>query len=401
MARPKSNDYPKYMYFDKVRSVFVVENPVTGKKTRTPDESLARRTAEALAQHYADERQREGSLPASIRALTVARLVERYIAEQVPHKGWKPGTRRNNLCRLNRIKAELGNRFISETNRVDLAEWLNGICNDGAETFNKYRHTLKLLWAFAESENLASTNEADMMLERSMSKNLVANRVKRATLDIKGFWAIHEQAPDWLKLAMELSLITLQSRNEVCNMEHVHFKADGRVYVVREKVSSLSDAGFVKIKVSPELLQLKKRSYMLDAFSARSPYGGPPNLVHRKPFKRFARQAFYAQLAETGKEPKHWTYVVPHYLSQQFRKARDKTGLWAHLPPLERPGFHRIRKLASQLLEAQGAAEGEIQALMTHSNPKTTQIYTERGREALTDDDFRAVDVTLSMKDLR
>jgi hypothetical protein len=38
--------------------------------------------------------------------------------------------------------------------------------------------------------------------------------------------------------------------------------------------------------------------------------------------------------------------------------------------------------------------------LMTHSSPKTTEIYLERGPQALTDDDFQAVSAPFTLRKL-
>jgi integrase len=82
----------------------------------------------------------------------------------------------------------------------------------------------------------------------------------------------------------------------------------------------------------------------------------------------------------------------PQYLSKAFESARDaaldKTGQrrYAHLRPVQRPTFHEIRGLGARLCRARRLPQHAIQALMTHASKRTTQIYLERGKEALTND---------------
>ena len=49
---------------------------------------------------------------------------------------------------------------------------------------------------------------------------------------------------------------------------------------------------------------------------------------------------------------------------------------------------------------SRGVREDAIQALTTHSNRRTTQIYLDRGAEALTDGDYRAVTAPLRASDM-
>jgi hypothetical protein len=82
--------------------------------------------------------------------------------------------------------------------------------------------------------------------------------------------------------------------------------------------------------------------------------------------------------------------------------ALDKAGqrLYAHLLPAQRPTFHEIRGLGARLCRARGISEPENQALMTQASKRTTQIYLERGKEALTNDDYISVSAPLSAREL-
>lgn len=217
-----------------------------------------------------------------------------------------------------------------------------------------------------------------------MSKKIEANRKVRQRLDLDGFNEIHAAAPPWMQLSMELSLVTLQSRLEVCGCQHAHFR-DGHLFVIRQKVSGESDMAFIKIAVTDQIDDIRRRSRAL--YDIASPY-----LIHRAP-KRRRREWI------NGKP--HWTYVNPGYLTQRFRKVRNGLDRFAEMEPAERPGFHEIRSLGARVYRKMGVPEAEIQALMTHAHKRTTQIYLDRGAAALTDDDYVSVRATLRLEDLR
>lgn len=380
LSRPKKHNYPPYMTPSGRDGSWFVRNPITGKKKRFTDEALAREAAEALAAWVEKERM--------LRLLdagrpTVAGLVDRWEQDRLQFMPWDTGTRRNMLAKMRRIRRELGERTVASTDRLFLEDWLSSFCRT-ADTFNDWRYALVLLWQVAVLRRWADVNEPDLVPARSTSKKLEANRKQRERLDIDGFWEIHAAAPPWLQLAMEQSLITLQARQEICNMQHAHYR-DGYLYVIRDKVSGDSDMAFIRIAITDELEAIRRRSLTL--YGVASPY-----LVHRPPERR--RREWIE-----GKP--HWTYVNPGYLTHVFRDVRNSIDRFAAMPPAARPGFHEIRSLGARTYRKLGVAEDAIQALMTHAHKRTTQIYLDRGAAALTDDDYVPVTATLRLEDLR
>ena len=172
----------------------------------------------------------------------------------------------------------------------------------------------------------------------------------------------------------------LQAQQEICDMRHADYR-DGYLLVIRDKVSGDTEMASITIRLTPELEEIRRRSLKLD--DTASPY-----LIHRKPQK---------ERREWLEGRRHWTYVNPQYLSKAFELARDaaldKRGphRYAHLPPAQRPTFHEIRGPGARLCRSQGIPEHAIQALTTHANKRTTQIYLERCKEALTNEDYLTV----------
>ena len=381
MGRPKKNDFPPHMTVDGDRGGFIVRNPLNHKKKRFPAdrEQEARDTALRLAEFLEKRRQRmliEAGRP-NVRA-----LITRWKTERLPHQPWDASTKETFLMRLGRIEREMGEEVVELLDCVAIEQWLAKTAAR-ADPFNKWRHAWVMLWRFAVGQKLARTNEAEKVERRSTSRKIESNQKVRQQLDVPGFMAIHEKAPEWLRIAMELSLLTLQSRKEVCGMRHEHFR-NGHLYVIRDKVAAESNMAFIKIRLTPELEALRGRALKLD--NVVSPF-----LVHRKPDRRQRRWM-------EGKE--HWTYVNERYLTRAFGEARDQVERFAALPERERPTFHEIRGLGSRLHESRGRPRKDIQELMTHSDPKTTTIYLERGVDALTDEDFHPVSAPYSLKEL-
>ncbi|MDB6046348.1 MAG: intE [Gammaproteobacteria bacterium] len=146
---------------------------------------------------------------------------------------WDDGTRKQMLIKMRRIRRALGERAVNLTDRMFLEAWLTSFCTR-ADVFNKWRCAPILLWKFAESRKLADLCEPEKIEPRSTSKKIPSNRKVRKQLDLDGFKAIHAQAPDWLRLAMEQSLVTLQARQEICNLRHTDYR-DGYLFVIRDE----------------------------------------------------------------------------------------------------------------------------------------------------------------------
>lgn len=385
MGRPKGedNDFPENMWRVQSDGLYRVRNPLTGKvkKFSADREQDARNTAKALNEWLKNER--------ALRALsaglpTIDGLVVKWIEDRLPFMPWAPGTRANYLAKLKRIRRELGPRPISHTDCMLMEDWIvKTVRVKTADTFNDWRYAFVLLWKFAVSRKLAAENEGAKIEERSTSKKIEANQKQREPLDLNGFREIHKKAEPWLQLAMEMSLVTLLSRLEICNMRHDHWRG-GCIYVIRNKVSGDSDMAFIRIAITEQLEEFQRRSRLLD--NSASPF-----IIHRQP--RSTRR-------EWIESKPHWTYVNPDFLTKSFEKARDAVPTLAALQPSARPTFHEVRGLGSRMYAEQGMSEKDIQSLMTHSNPSTTQIYLDGGAEALTDDDYLRVVAPMKLRDI-
>lgn len=383
MVRPKQYQFPENMTYDVSCERYIVRNPRTGKKKKFLTESDARTAADLLNEWLKYERQREmldAGLP------TISSLVTLWKQDRMPFLPWDKGTRENVLYKVERISREIGTRFVKRTDCVFIADWMDQFCKT-ADQWNKWRYAFWLLWDYAVSRKLVAVNEPANILERSTSKKLECNRKVRQPLSLEGFQAIHKAAPHFLQIAMEQSLVTLQARTEICNMRQADYR-DGFLYVIRDKTSAETEMAFIRIRITPQLEEIRRRSLEADGVTYLP--ATRPFLVHRAPDRR------RRQWTE-GK--RHWTYVNPGYLSKAFADAREASKRYIDLEPRQRPSFHEIRGLGARLYQDQGIPETDIQALMTHTDRKTTQIYLDRGAAALADDDFRVVAAPMVLRD--
>ena len=381
MGRPKKNDYPPYMTADGDRGGFIVRNPVNGKKKRFPaDKEAAARDLATKLHGFIEQRRARLLLDAGLP--TLANLIDRWTLERLPLMPWDTSTAATAAMRLKRIKREKGDELVADIDCVAIETWIRAI-TARADPFNKWRQIWIWLYKFAVSQKIAKTNEAEKVERRSISKKIKSNQKMRQRLDTAGFNDIYAEAEPWLKVAMEGSLLTLQSRKEVCNFKHTDFR-DGFLFVIRDKVAADSHMAFIKIRLTPELESLRARAVKLDSIA--SPY-----LVHRRPDRMQRRWL-------EGKD--HWTYINERYLTRAFKAARDQVPRFKALLERERPTFHEIRGLGSRLCLDRGMTKDAISALMTHSSKKTTEIYLERGPQALTDSDFHEVAAPFTLKEL-
>ena len=377
------SDLPKYCYADGDAGRFFVKGP-NGKKKRYRDEATARAAALALVEFLEDERKLK---ILNQHQPTVAHAVDAWFAEREQHYAAKGGTKYNNRAKMLRIKREMGHLTVREIRPVDLELWLK-FCKTG-DTFMKWRLAWRLLFRYAVSQDWLADNPADKVEPRPTSKVLAYNRKKRQRLDKAGFLAIYEKAEPWLQVAMDLALLTGHGRYEICNMEHGHFR-NGRLFIVREKVAGETDASRVSVKLNPDLDEVRSRSVRLMGDTLCR------FLVHRA--RDRDREDWRKAASRAGKDDR---YVVPNYLGIAFAEARDATHLWDHLDKeSERPTFHEIRSLVARTMKAQGVPIDQVRALLTHADQSMTQVYLDKGKDALSDEDYTQVEAPLTRAQL-
>lgn len=383
MTPPKRKyKLPDNLTFDIGSGRYRYRNPLTGKKKWFGrDKSVAVDRANLANKAIDIMRAKRDEM--KHQPLTVNHVINQYCELSIPYKPWADSTLKIKLGMMRRYQKEFGRRLFVSLDRVFFAEWLDQFKK--ADSYNEHRSNLVDIWAFGISRSYADLNEPGMTLERSNSQKIKANQKTRQRLTLAHYKAIHAAAPPWLQIAMDISLITLQSRNEIHSIQDSSVR-DGWLYFIRQKTSAKTDMAFLRIPLTEELRDLRRQSRAI----------GPPcpYWVNRIPTKQ-RRQANNNKL--------HRFAVTPDYITKTFKAVRDNeknqvlVKMFADLKTEERPTFHEIRSLGGRIYRELGHSTEYVSALMAHTSKKMTEVYLDNP-DLIRDDDFNKVDASLTMK---
>ena len=296
---------------------------------------------------------------------TVTDVIDAFIETEVPTMPWGAETAKNNTFKLNRISREYGKLHIKNLDRKIISDFLTKNCHT-ADAHNKWRGLFKAVLAYAVEKQYCDVNEAEQVRERSTSKVVDSNKKKRQRMSKAEFIELRELANPWLRNAMDLSLLTLQARNEIVKMKYADIR-DGKLFVIRQKTKHLTNRAFIRIPVEGQLEELISRT----RDNIASPF-----IIHRKP-DRLRREWI------DGKE--HWSQVEPQYLSKAFKKVADRYEPYDRYTADEKPTYHEIRSLGIHLYRKAGLGE-LVQDLTAHTDPKLDDLY-EQGH-AISDEQY-------------
>lgn len=354
----RNADLPQNLYANKV-------NGVTYYRYRRPDTGAWHQMGSIKPEAVASARQLNSILqtPTDLVAKVMGEpdssmnnLIKRYQEEYLDDQELAESSRQNAGYRLARFKVDLGSRDVNEFDTRAVADYLDK--NFKRDSYVKHRQTLTDLFRFAQNKGLYPSDKPNPVAITYAKGDYDKDRYR---MTLEQFKAIHAIAPEWMKIAMELALLTLQSRLEVLNMQFADYdEASGELRVVRQKIEKHEHA-YLVIK-SPHLANIISR--------ARRSGVASPLLVHRAPKRRKSAQG-----------RRHWTQIMPNNFTELFREYRDKTDVFDEIPRKNRPTFHEIRSLGSWLYKKQGYDnETYIQPLMAHADEKMTEEY-QRGHE--------------------
>ncbi|MFC3816523.1 tyrosine-type recombinase/integrase [Lysobacter sp. GCM10012299] len=278
---------------------------------------------------------------------TIADAIKVFREDDIPGRKWAPKTAEVYESVIRRIEANLGERQLASLTVKDCAEFMRTVTTS-ARARQQFRLVLGWILACALQEGWIDDNPA-------LSTRKFTHERQRERLTIETYRAIWKKAPDWVRNAMDLSLLTLLRREDVVSLRFADVR-DGALWVVPSKTEGTSGVR-LKIAVSAELDELLGRCR--DAVVS-------PFLVHRLPVKARPQQL-------RAKDRSHHTQVLPEQLSRAFADARDEAGIKIENPPT----FHEIRSLGGALLQEAGWTLQQVQALMGHSSESMTQRYLD------------------------
>lgn len=257
-----------------------------------------------------------------------------FYSQYLPTLNRSPSTIENYKTNFDKMKRQFGNKPFPLT---------VGQVNDYLKTLTEHayiKHRAQLCkvydWAISQGYCPVGQNNAAATLKKAEPR-----RQRPRIQTWAQYQAIYNQADEWLQIAMDFCLISLQPRQVAVEVTHDMLQ-QGKIRVVRTK-----SMDHLEIQVGPSLLAVIERSRRT---AVPSPY-----VIHRKPIKR-------------QRSNSHWTAVAPDYLTRAFTQAVRKTGLWGN----SHPTLHELRSFGKQLYKAQGL---ETQDLMGHEDDRMQARY--------------------------
>lgn len=277
-------------------------------------------------------------------------LLQRYREDFMPTKKLKPRTQAETEYRLNRLEQDLSKILVCDMSVKFVADYLDAGFKNNA--YIKMRGLMVDIFRYGLTKGIAEENPAESTLAKA------ADNKQRQPLSHEWYKQIHAVAPEWLQIAMDFALVTLQRRGDICESKHDSVKGD-YLELIQRKTEKHGHRAFLRIKLGASLQDILKRSRKSGIAS--------PYIIHRRP------ERLYASKAKT-----HWSQVRPETLSKEFAFYRDQIPEIAALPAEQRPTFHEIRALGGHLYLQAGFTEDYVQTLMGHSTAKMTAHYTDR-----------------------
>lgn len=339
------------------RNSFRYRNPETGNYIHLGnDEAAAIKAAHDANLYYASRNPNIQNIIGNIKIHSSGKTFGFIVDEFEKHckqstKSQK--TLKEKKIRLNKYQMIFNRIPIKDVDVLKLSEWLDENI-EGYDSWIKHQSLLCEIFDFALGKGylpISHGNPARVLIKR------VKQPKKRKRMTLEHYKVIYQLAPDWLQIAMSISLQTALRLSDVLNLRFDHIDEE-YMYVTPQKTKDISDPINLKIKMGAELKNTIKR--------ARQTGIASPFIVHRRPEK----------IQASHRENKdHWTQVLTGYVSHTFAKTRDATHLFDQYKSGEAPTFHEIRSLSSHLYKVSGRDIKSVQELMGHSSEVMTELY--------------------------
>ena len=285
-------------------------------------------------------------------------FLDYYEAQVLPPRELAQATLDLYAVRFRQIRAALGERDVAQITIGMVSAFLDSLTPRAS---NQARAILADLLNHAAAKGLVADNPAEATIPRPEKK-------ARRRHTVAGVQAIYAVAEPWLQNAIDLALLTAQRREDITTMRFDDIWDDA-LHVAQHKTRRASDAGWIRLPMTPQLKALVARC----RDEVPSPF-----LVHRIPDRRI-------------KSSLHWTQVSNHYLTRAFKEARDAANPYPDWGPEEQPGFHKLRALSLHLYKKAGK---DGQKLAGHSTRKMTKNYEADHEEVVWTEAVADLDLT-------
>ena len=307
---------------------FRYRDPLTGKRTYVPG-------PERNAIAYARKRNAGIGMESG---KSISFLMQQYETEQL--RGSETTTKEVHRI-IEKYRLAWGTQHIRSITRLALSKAWKTL--QGPHAIVKHRNLWIQFMRWAVAEGHLDSNEA----ERTLQPRTPARARHRHT--DAGYTAMYAAAPDWLQIAMELAVSSLQRRGDLLRLTREDVR-DGVLYVMQAKTGVR-----LGIQFAPQsrLGAAIKRATTVPVFGS--------SLIRRIPDRRRSRT----------------NEVSESLLTHAFAEIRDSSGVYADLADGERPSFHDLRAYGIWTYERAGFPREYVQALAGHSTARMTAHYSD------------------------
>lgn len=274
--------------------------------------------------------------------------IEQYIRIWLPEQDYSKRYLQATCNRLNQYAKHWPYALTGDIQTVDISSFLNQFKPEPAR---QHLSLLKTLFKFIASQGYQQHNPCAQVIMRKRQERVMVRHNWEAVQ------VIREHSDTWLRDAIDLALLTLQRRSDLIELRN---RIDANLKDNYIRVRQQKTGVYIQIQMGGELNTVVKRSISAAPLSS---------YLVKKTFKNSpARRDL----------PSHQrNKLTPDYLTRAFKDARDASGVYDHLEPEQRPGFHALRALGIFMYVQAGFDEQYIMALSGHATEKMHHQYKD------------------------
>lgn len=261
--------------------------------------------------------------------------------------------RKNQRQNLNRYKKLWGEKRVNDVTHQDVVDFLNPL---SAHAYIKHKALLVNMWQFFLHQAWAKDNWPANTMDAVLPEKA------RLPITYTDLMVIRAISPDYVQRSIDLALHSLQRREDLSKMQRdiVNLTAN-TITVYQGKSEHYAKPIWIEVDMHDELRDAVV-ACMTSPHSFRCPY-----LLHYVPKK----------MTQEVKAKPHFMMMTPQFISNSFAEFRDKSGIFDHLEPEQKPTYHEIRALGEFMVKNKYGKE-YAKALAGHSTDAMYEHYVGR-----------------------
>ncbi|MCU4481323.1 phage integrase Arm DNA-binding domain-containing protein [Acinetobacter ursingii] len=282
---------------------------------------------------------------------TFKEALNEYVTLHISKKNYAATTLENVMANIEKYHNAWGQYQCTDISLTMISDYLKTQTDFQAE---KNRSQLIDIWKYFTAQGWVNENIAEKTLKPMRPKKL-RQRHSNESIEV-----IRSIAPEWLRLAIDLALHSIQRRHDLVVMQRTAINLkENTMTVLQHKSLNYDKPVYIEVDMHPELAETVIKC-IENSMRLKCPY-----LIATRP-ERISEQIRNAKL--------HPFAVTEDHITKQFQKYRDLAGVYDHLEPRERPSFHDLRALGVYNI-TQKYGKTYAQALAGHATVKMTDHY--------------------------